>query len=224
MLNIQAKEIYPNIIHMKFQNKFELTSSLLRFSEFVESPFKEIHGKFFTYETYMQVYSEHTPHKQFSYFTDWSGFNIKGDTFKIVSKLFKKDLWEREKQVLEFLTPWSTRKSKFYVIATSVTDDKNTSLLKHEVAHAMYYLNKSYFAEQEKNLTLLKKSNKTVYKSIENKLANVGYGKEVIRDEIQAYLSTSDNKYLKNFFSDSYKFIDKGKLHLPFSVTLDKYL
>lgn len=224
MLNIKLKEIFPNFIHAVFETQFETNSTLLRFSEYVESPFKNIKGQFFTYEQYMQSYADNQSNKEFTYFVDWSGFNIKGETFITVQKLFKKDLWEREKQLLDMLSPWIQSKKKFYVIGTSLAGSKNQSLIDHETAHALSYMNPQYFKAQDRNLTALKKHHKDVYNGLSESLANIGYGKAVIRDEIQAYMSSTSDSKLKKMFPNEYKVIKKKNLTKPFISTLKEYL
>ena len=224
MLNIKLKEIFPNFIHVIFETQFETNSTMLRFSEYVESPFKNIKGQFFTYEQFMQSYADNQSDKEFTYFVDWAGFNVKGETFITVQKLFKKDLWEREKQLLELLSPWILSKKKFYVIGTSLDGSKNQSLIDHETAHALSYMNNQYFKDQDLNLRNLKKDYKIVYDGLSTSLYNIGYGKDVIRDEIQAYMSSTSDSKLKRMFPNEYSAIKKNNLTLPFINTLKQYL
>lgn len=224
MLNIALKEIFPNFIHVIFETQFETNSTMLRFSEYVESPFKNIKGKFFTYEQFMQSYADNQVRKEFTYFTDWAGFNVKGETFVTVAKLFKDDLWEREKQLLGMLSPWISSNKKFYVIGTSVDGSTNQSLINHETAHALSYMNTRYFKAQNKNLTNLKKNHKDIYDGISKSLYEIGYGKKVIRDEIQAYMSASSYSTIREIFPDQYRDIKNNNLMNPFIDTLKEYI
>ena len=59
-------------------------------------------------------------------------------------------------------------------------------VIEHEVAHALYYLSPDY---KRKVNALIKNLPKKIYNEAERKLVKMGYGKNVIKDEIQAYFS-----------------------------------
>jgi hypothetical protein len=78
----------------------------------------------------------------------------------------------------------SINRRKYYLIAGC---HNNTTTIDHELCHAFYFLDKQYKKETDK---LCKELLPTVYKKIERRLFDIGYCKKVIKDEIQAYLST----------------------------------
>ena len=63
-----------NIILIVFESQLELTKTMLRPQEFYESP--EFKGKAFLLKDFKEWYKTTTPHKDFTYFSDWAGFNI----------------------------------------------------------------------------------------------------------------------------------------------------
>jgi hypothetical protein len=66
-------------------------------------------------------------------------------------------------------------------------DDVNSQVMDHELSHALFYTNKKYKAEMVEMVLSLKTS---VYEQLEAYLSQMGYVKQVMVDEIHAYLST----------------------------------
>jgi hypothetical protein len=74
---------------------------------------------------------------------------------------------------------------KFYLIGAL---KGHTDVIKHEIAHGMFYLNPEYKDKMSKLVAeLSSKSRNHIFK----RLKEMGYTKEVFIDETQAYLSTS---------------------------------
>jgi len=107
---------------------------------------------------------------------------------------------------------------KFYLIGIDQSNGEDTNLIHHEMAHALWFADPSYKKKMTELINNMDKSTKT---KMEQKIKGMGYGENVVNDEIQAYLSTgiipqmSRIKNIKkeqiefsNFF-DSY--IDKFK-------------
>jgi len=114
----KIEEIKLNIYHAEYDTLYNLTSSFMRLQEYYESPFKELKGKFFKHETFFDLYTNLNLNKEFTYFTDWCGFNIPGSTAINFYKLFKKDFWNKEKILFKSLkyTIGSKDWSKVYII------------------------------------------------------------------------------------------------------------
>ena len=68
-----------NIYHFVYPNQYLLCSTHIRLQEFFESPFKEIKGKYFTLEQYMDRYA--AEYGNFTYFSEWHGMNVPGHVF-----------------------------------------------------------------------------------------------------------------------------------------------
>jgi hypothetical protein len=186
--------IKNNIIHIRFENRYEMTSTMVRMQEFYESPFPEINGKYFTLDNFMDVYVEHSKDNEFTYFTDWEGFNLPG---KVVNKFLRMYIFKlREKEVKLFREiPLSMLLGfrKFYLIATF-----NDDSLVHEIAHALYDLNLEYHDDMLTQIHLLSAKKLAWWY---NKLEKQGYCKEVFNDEIQAYSIDKGVKKFKEIYN-----------------------
>ena len=78
MVKIKFSEIIPNIFWFNFDTQEECAKTFCRFEEYYESPFWQ--GKIFTLDEYKEWYIK--TYGQWSYYTDWSGFNIPDYAFK----------------------------------------------------------------------------------------------------------------------------------------------
>ncbi len=215
---MSLKRIYvaPGIIHLKFNNHNELTKTFLRFQEHYESP--KFRGKIFTLAEFKRWYKADRKSKTFTYYTDWSGFNIPSKVLVPFKSGLFDPLSSREKRLLDAL---SLDKGKFYIIGTY--ESKSSGTLDHEIAHALYYTDKNYKAEIDKALKGVD------FSPIRKKLMLMGYCKEVLPDETHAFLLGSKEhigerfgvvgdeciaarKQLIDIFKRYKKMIDKNKV------------
>jgi hypothetical protein len=175
---MKISEILPNIYFINFPSKYEAGMTLVRFQEFYESSYSEIRGKFFTLDFYKKLYSK--KHGCFSYCSDWSGYNLPDFIIKKFIKLFNGKFSLREKRFIKLIKPYINSDKQFYIIGGAKKDD----VLLHEIAHALFYLNKDYAREIK---TLIKKLPAELFMRFETALINQGYGENVLIDELQAY-------------------------------------
>jgi hypothetical protein len=75
----------------------------------------------------------------------------------------------------------------FYLIGIDQSNGEDPSLIFHEVAHGLYFSSPIYKNKQLKNIERLSPN---IRESLSKKISNMGYGENVVNDEIQAYLST----------------------------------
>lgn len=169
------------ILHIQFPNQYLLTSTMMRVQEFYESPNPKFRGKYFTHEQYMDWYAQ-TNKGSMSYFTDWSGFNIPGETFIKWWKDKRVQLSAKEQKLVNLVFSNANIAEPFYLIATY--KGGKSSILDHEVMHALYYLNPDY--KKAVNKLLANYNLKSFYKV----LASYGYTEKVFKDEAQAYILT----------------------------------
>jgi hypothetical protein len=165
------------IYHFKMPSQYLLTSTFLRFQEFYESP--RFQGCYFSLEEFQDWYVTTRPNGQFSYYTDWSGFNFPSH---VVDTLWRGGFGggrsRKESWVLEQL--WSRGATgKYYVIGTY--DDRVTS---HEIVHGLFYLNESYAKAIHEIIV------EYDFEEFKQALRLAGYCEEVLVDEINAYLTT----------------------------------
>lgn len=186
-MDVELNIINDNIYHFNYPTQYLLCSTHMRLQEFYESPLKDIRGKYFSHEQYMDRYAEE--YGNFTYYSDWGGFNVPGhiidiwrNNFIIESRLGTNVFSNKEFNLLKKLTDPLIKGEKFYVIGTY---GENSSCFQHELSHAMYYLNDKYKKEVNRNI---KKFSRT--KEISKCLLEHGYDKSVLKDEIQAYMAT----------------------------------
>ena len=171
-----------NIIFLKAESQYELTSTFLRISEFYESINPKFRNKYFELEEYMDWYAE--KYGNFTYMSDWSGFNVPSDAAGRFFARFHEKLSKKEQALHELITQSDVDKSKFYIIGTY----ENDNTVEHEYAHAMYYLDKEYKSKMNALTDALPMKFRTAFA---DKLIKDGYCKQVLLDEGQAYLATN---------------------------------
>ena len=173
----------------------------MRMQEFYESPYG-VRGKFFTLEEYMDTYVEKHKTKNFSYTTDWSGFNVPGNIVDKFFKLFDEDLLDKEidlyNQIIEEVDKENgSHKGKYYVIGTYSAD-----CIDHEHCHALWYLRPEF---RKPSKELISKLPATLRKEVDKHLLGEGYHKSVLVDETNAYLSTSNMCDIRDWILEEFK-------------------
>lgn len=170
---------YQNLFHLKFQNQRDMTKTMLRFQEHYESPNKEFTKRGFTLEEYKEWYKKSQKKDQFTYYTDWSGFNLPCYVLNTFYNGEFKRLSQDEQDVLNCFYPIHKAGVKFYIIATYDESD-----LAHEKAHGLYYLEPEYRKAVKRIISSKKKQLTEFIKE----LKTMGYSDELIDDELHAYI------------------------------------
>tara|TARA_R110000824_G_scaffold8450_4_gene38492 strand:+ start:81 stop:758 length:678 start_codon:yes stop_codon:yes gene_type:complete len=208
------KKELPNIYSLRYSNQYDLCMSLVRVQEYYESP--EYKGKYFQLEEFMDYWAREHGEGCFNYPITWNGFNFPGYILNLWWKEFAKysDIRPREQELLEiFLSnvPFSEW-NKSYFIFVNENDEEMEQVLRHEIAHGLYFTNHEY---RDKCNFLLKKVSGLSYNRGSKTILEMGYHKDVIDDELQAYWSTSDKlietKSLRRreaFYKNYEKFIE----------------
>jgi hypothetical protein len=184
-----------NIIHVHADSQFELTRTFVRLQEFYESPYDAVRGQVgwdldFLAKQYV------ADGKPFDYFSKWNGMNVPGH---VVWNFFANfsDLSADECKLSALLyraTRYGSNPHNFYLIGTWKDED-----ITHEIAHALFYLDATYAAKMldlVQGLQITQHS--SVYTPLKVWLLTRGYSETVLNDEMQAYLATSDMKYLQS--------------------------
>lgn len=200
---MKITSIAPNIIQFTAKNAYELSSAFVRIQEFYESPFDDIRGHYFSLDTFMDRYAE-SKGGEFTYFDDWTGFNIPGHALlDFVNKFaashkYATPLRSKEYTILSPLRKFYDRgDSNFYIIGNVDGDD---GAISHELRHAAYYLNPEYKSRCDAQYALLPEEYKAF---LHNGLTMLGYHEGVFPDEVQAYLGSSDMDELVDIFGES---------------------
>ena len=189
-----------NIIHLHAETQYELCRTFLRPQEYYEGEFEEVKGNVFTLDEYMDLYAER--HGNFTYLSDWGGFNIPSNVYEEFLSRF--ELCPKERRMANLVNSHKP-KGRYYIIGTY----GEGSALNHELAHAKYYLNDQYRAHVD---GLTYKLPYCAFLAIKNHLLARGYCLDVIYDEIQAYIGTSSKAYLDKIYPGLYLYRADYKL------------
>ncbi|MFA7252416.1 MAG: hypothetical protein WC027_00995 [Candidatus Paceibacterota bacterium] len=182
-------KILPGNIHLlTFENQLDITSSFLRFQEYYESP--KFKGQFFTLKEFREWYIKNSPRGKktgkFTYYSDWSGFNIPSYVLKPFYENKFRNLSESEKNILNIFI---NEKEPFYIIGVHKKSKLSNQLLKHEIAHGLFATNKNY--KKEILSVLSNYDTDLVKQEIRSKGS---YHEDVLEDEIHAYCLATNSK------------------------------
>jgi hypothetical protein len=142
-MQIEHKTL-PHRIHLLvFDKQRDLASTFLRFQEHYESP--EFAGKIFSLDEYKQWYVEQSSRSSedgvFTYYEDWSGFNIPSRILRPFYEGRFDPLSESEQRILDI---FKDEKGIFYIIGLSKDNKKFQISLEHEVAHGLFFIDSEY--------------------------------------------------------------------------------
>jgi hypothetical protein len=166
-------EKFP-IYHLSFPNQYLLTATLLRFQEHYESP--KFRGRIFDWEEFMDWYAGEKG--SFSYFEDWSGFNLPSTVFGPFLAGSFDPLTRKEASLLEAVRGLP---APFYIIGTV---SGCSEALVHEIVHGLYFIQPEYRQAVDELLAAAET------RRLCQVLAKIGYHSDVFNDEINAYLLT----------------------------------
>lgn len=180
MLHIKPQKF--NSVLVSADSQEELSQTFMRFQEHYESPNPQFRGNIFTRGQYLNWYSQ--TYGAATYHIDWTGFNFPSyilEPFK--SGLFD-PLTDQESNLVNLL---KYRTDKFYIIGAN-----SDSIIRHELAHALYYHDKKY----AQTISTLFDSHKSEISKTIKYIIDQGYHQDVIYDELQAYITDNDDEYI----------------------------
>jgi hypothetical protein len=190
----EIKVIDKNIVSLTFENFRDQSISLFRLSEFYESPYEEIRNQRTGIDDFLYFYM--TQKGKINYFSYWDAFNIPG--YSIVSFIdhFRFDLTRTEKTLFSEIIDLVDENEPFYLISAL---KGRKSDFEHEFCHAKYFLDEKYRTKVQEIIDSIPKK---LYNKFKDNLVKCGYSndEQIIVDEINAYLSTSSRKYIRNNF------------------------
>lgn len=174
--------ITNKIFLLEFDSSVEAAKTFLRFQEHYESP--EFKGKIFSLKDYIKWYKTQTDNGKFTYYYDWSGFNIPSWVLEPFKKNYFRDLSTREKALLKM---FENETGGYYIIGVQKgkADD-----LKHEIMHGLYYINPDYKKTVDIILADQKSLPSNNLTEIYDVIEKAGYHGDVLHDEVHAYLVT----------------------------------
>jgi len=178
MGRLRKSEVLERVFLVECEERRELAATFLRFQEHYESP--RFRGRVFTREQFVAWHAGERG--AFTYYDDWSGFNVPSWVLEPFRSGLFDPLEPRERRLLEL---FRGEQGPFYVIG-AVGDGVQVDLatLEHELAHALYATRDDYRREVRDCLRDEDTS------ALERELVSLGYCAQVLRDEVHAYLLT----------------------------------
>lgn len=196
MLKIKSQPY--NSVWISADSQDELGRTFIRFQEHYESPNPDFRGKIFTLGMVRQWYS--VKYGADTYHHDWTGFNFPSR----ILLPFKQGLFDPlTSEEIELLNLFKYRNDNFYIMGA-----QNSSTLRHELSHALYDSNEKYRNEID---SYIKKNRRKLAKTTKY-ILDKGYTKEVINDEIQAYITDNDDQTIINN-TDPHIILDINKIY-----------
>ena len=158
----------------------------LRYQEYYEGSSKSIRGNRFSIDQFIRWYSEEYKNKEMcTYAYYWCGFNIPSWSIEeCLSKIVDENEYDRLMSNI-FSSCISDNDGKnFYLLGI---DSLDSDILNHEMAHGMYYTDSDYKIAMDEITESIPADSYAALKKI---ILDMGYGDNVVDDEIQAYMST----------------------------------
>ena len=190
----KTKKPIKNCLLLEFDTQKELALSFCRVEEFYEGN-PRVNGKYLTLEQFIDEFT--TPDGKLNYFNYWTGFNIPGYSFKSWFGQMAGELTKWESALGQAVAEKLDMQKPFYVIGGVKGD---MEVIDHEIAHALYYMNEEYKSLMDTANYQFYKELRSEYSKMVKALKKMGYGDNVIKDEVQAYMSTSGKKELVEKF------------------------
>lgn len=182
MLNCKLQPY--NSVWVWADSQDELGLTFMRFQEHYESPNPDFKSKIFTQGQLKRWYSE--TYGSNSYHSHWVGFNFPSSVLTPFKDGLFDPLTSEEKRLLDL---FKYRQDKFYIIGA-----QNNNVLRHELSHALYASNPKYKEAIDKFVI----RNKNKLKKTIQYLSDKGYCKDVINDELQAYITDNEDPDIIN--------------------------
>jgi hypothetical protein len=180
-----------NCLLFLFNKQKDLALTFFRVQEYYESNNDKLKGtRFDIFDFLVESMNEHGG---IDYFWYWEGFNIPGIIVNCWFTQNTPDVTPLERNLFQEIKK-NVDVSKSYYVIGALKKDKNT--IKHEIAHALFYLNPEYEREMMQVTEYFHENFNREHGKLAKQLKKIGYGDNVIWDEFQAYLSTGTKSEL----------------------------
>lgn len=188
-MNYEIIKAADNIFWLKGDNQYDMNMLFCRYQEYYESPNEKFQGNSFTLLDFMEWYAKE--HEDvFTYTVDWGGFNFPS---RIINEVIKLGIPDPNKYDAEMAAihkkisdkAWEDYSDHYYLIGSCTTE-----IDPHEFGHGCYGTISEFKKEMN---TLVNKLDGKIYDRLCKFLLDLGYTERVFDDEIQAYLSTTDD-------------------------------
>jgi hypothetical protein len=192
-------ESVPRILQIHFEQQIDLASTFLRFQEYYESP--EFKGKIFTLEEYIPWYIANSKKGKesgkFTYYFDWTGFNIPSE---ILEPFYEGKFDPLNSKEIVLLNALEKRREDLFYLIGVFGEGKSE---KHEIAHGLYYTSSGYKSDALNIINNMPQDERQ--KIVGHLAASAGYHPSVFDDETQAYLVSGIEKMIAKNIVDGEK-------------------
>ncbi len=207
---LRREQISPVVWAIYGEKEPDVAKAFIRFQEYYENT--DLKGKRGVIVRDIEQWQKVKSNDGEAYYTAWMGFNIPG---RIILDLVRSGDFRPGfsiKNILKY-PRWHEEETEFLKLIEDLSVEQinngyfigmwreSVNVLEHEIAHAFFATVPSYKAEQMSNIGELPKD---LYDSISKHLLDMGYHKDVVYDEIQAYLSTYVDTLNETFKTDKY--------------------
>jgi len=194
MNHLRIEKVAPKIYAVIGPTSKAVASVMIRLQENYESP--KFRNKVFTLDEFIPWYTNSQKKETFTYFNDWSGFNVPGYIVKRFlngkfNPLSREELW-----LVKAISELNIR-SNFYLLGYAESAGRTK---KHEIAHGLFYTNRKY---KQEVLDAMKNHNTNTGK-LPKLLRKYGYCDNVLLDEYHAWTLT-DSALIKKHGAWSHK-------------------
>lgn len=176
---VKSTKVTDQITLVVYKDRESLCKAFLRVEEHYESP--EFKDKIFTLGQYRQWYCQR--YGAWTYYKDWSGFNIPSNAFKLFNDGLFDPLDSAEQELVDM---FKSKPGKFCVIGTF--ENGPVDVYEHEICHAMFETILDYRKEVLEALGKFESELGPLRKVI---IDTLGYNESVALDECHAYICES---------------------------------
>lgn len=195
---LKTIELYhcgDHIWSVKAESSHTRAMIFLRAQEYYESSFEEIIGKQFKFSNYMDIYKQKYGKQEFTYGSDWSGFNVPSTILEeCMFNIPQEEINNYDRIMLSIIETIKNEEgdSKYYLLGV---DELSNDLLEHEFAHAMWFTLPEYKDAMSK---MNNECDPVVRDSMFKCITDYGYADHILPDELQAYMSTGLARKMKD--------------------------
>lgn len=187
------KKLADRIYLLRFETRYDLAMTFMRYQEFYESPNSRFRGKPFTIASFTKWYTHEYGDGKFTYVEDWAGFNFPVAIIDAVWDTGIEDPshYDHFMRSVAAYVKDDSQNDGCYLIGSSV---EGPCVVTHEVAHALYFTDPEYKKRAETLIQNFLPS--VVFEPIADVLRDSCYTETVLLDEIQAYCVEGYIEYL----------------------------
>lgn len=194
-----------NVVHFIAPTQRDVCLAFVRVQEFYESPDAQFRSKAFARDEFLTRYAQVNGS---NYLTDWNGFNVPGNAvMRWVEAITRAGMTfhPEESPLIANVPPVGA----FYFIGTW---GDGAGVIDHELCHAVYMLDIDYRTAVYRLTDRMRMEQPVLWEVFKLWMRKEGYDESVMRDELNAYMSTSAYPWFAEAFGAmADKFEDAAK-------------